>query len=92
MINKVSQRIRWLGHVNRMEPKRCTKTIRKWKPVETRRARDIWLEDLVEDLVEDLQSKLNRKWKRAADGRKGWRALVEGTNTHKGTKKEEEEN
>ena len=48
-----AQRIKWLGHLQRMDQERPTRKLLDWKPMETRRAgrpRQQWQEDVMEDL------------------------------------------
>ena len=48
-----AQRIKWLGHMQRMDQARSTKKLLDWKPMETRpvgRPRQRWQEDVMEDL------------------------------------------
>jgi hypothetical protein len=77
------QRIKWLGHIQRMDQARPTGKLIDWKPVGTRpvgRPRQRWQEHVMEDL-----KKLKVKnWKEAPKDRKTWRDLVEKEKTHKG--------
>jgi len=61
------QRIKWLGHIQRMDQARPTGKLLDWKTMGTRlvgRLRQRWKEDVVEDL-----KKLKVKnWKEAAKG------------------------
>ena len=48
-----AQRIRWLGHIQRMDQARPTRKLLDWKPMRTRpvgRPRQRWKEDVMEDL------------------------------------------
>ena len=48
-----AQRIKWLGHIQRMDRARPTRKILDWKPMGTRavgRPRQQWQEDIMEDL------------------------------------------
>ena len=48
-----AQRIKWLGHIQRMDQARPTGKLLDWKPVGTRpvgRPRQRWKEDVMEDL------------------------------------------
>ena len=70
-----SQRIKWLGHIQRMDQTRPTEKLLVWKPMGRLR----WQEDVIEDL-----KKLKVKnWKEAAKDRT-WRDLAEKAKTHKG--------
>jgi hypothetical protein len=78
-----AQRIRWLGHILRMDQARPTGKLLDWKPVGTRpigRPRQRWQEDVMEGL-----KKLKVKnWKETAKDRRTWRDLTEKVKTHKG--------
>ena len=78
-----AQRIKWLGHIKRMDRARPTRKLLDWKPMGTRpvgRPRQRWQEDVKEDL-----KKLKIKnWKETAKDRKTWRDLAEKVKTHKG--------
>jgi len=78
-----AQRIKWLGHIQRMDQARLTGKLLDWKPMGTRpveRPRQRWQEDVMEDLN---QLKV-KNWKEAAKDRRTWRDLAEKTKTHKG--------
>jgi len=50
-----AQRIKWLGHIQRMDQARPTRKLLDWKPMGTRpveRPRQRWQEDVMEDLDE----------------------------------------
>jgi len=74
-----AQRIKWLGHIQRMDQARPTRKLLDWKPMGTRpvgRPRQQWQEEVMEDL-----KKLKVKnWK----DRRSWRDLAERVKTHKG--------
>ena len=78
-----AQRIKWLGHIQRMDQARPTGKLLEWKPVgarPVRKPRQQWQENVTEDL-----KKLKVKnWKEAAKDRRTWRDLVEKAKTHKG--------
>ena len=77
-----AQRIRWLGHIQRMDQARPTRKLLDWKPMGTRplgRPRQRWQEDVMEDLKK-LKVK-NRK--ETAKDRRTWRDLAEKAKTHK---------
>ena len=47
------QRIKWLGHIQRMDQTRPTRKLLDWKPMGTRpvgRTRQHWKENVMEDL------------------------------------------
>jgi len=78
-----AQRIKWLGHIQRMDQARPTRKLLEWKLMGTRpvgRPRQQWQDDVMEDL-----KKLKVKnWKETAKDRKTWRELAEKTKNHKG--------
>jgi hypothetical protein len=63
------QRIKWLGHIQRMDQARPTRKLLEWRPIGTRpveRPRQQWQEDVMEDL-----NKLKVKnWKETAKDRR----------------------
>ena len=78
-----AQRIKWLGHIQRMDRARPTGKLLVWKPMGTRqlgRPRQRWQKDVMEDLKK-LKIKV---WKEAAKDRRKWRDLAEKAKTHKG--------
>jgi len=78
-----AQRIKWLGHIQRMDQARPTRKLLDWEPMGTRplgRPRQRWQEDVMEDF-----KKLKIKnWKEKAKARRTWRDLAEKAKTHKG--------
>jgi hypothetical protein len=78
-----AQRIKLLGHIQRMDKARPTKKLLDWKPMGTRpvgRPRQRWQEYFMEDL-----KKLKVKnWKETAKDRRTWRDLAEKVKIHKG--------
>jgi hypothetical protein len=78
-----AQRIKWLGHIQRMDQARPTGKLLVWKPMGNRpegRTRQRWQEDVIEDL-----KKLKVKnWKEIAEDRRTWTDLAEKAKTHKG--------
>jgi hypothetical protein len=78
-----AQRIKWLGHIQKMDQAIPTRKLLDWKPMRTRpveRTRQRWQEDVMEDL-----KKLKVKnWKETAKYRSTWRDLSERAKTHKG--------
>ena len=78
-----AQRIKWLGHIQRMGQARPTRKLLDWKPKGNRpvgRPRQRWQEDIMEDLK---KLKVNN-WKETAKDRRTWRDLAEKAKTHKG--------
>jgi hypothetical protein len=78
-----AQRIKWLGHIQRMDQARPTRKLLDWKPMGTRpvgRPRQRWHEDVMEHL-----KKLKVKnWKETAKDRRTWRDLAENAKPPKG--------
>jgi hypothetical protein len=77
-----SQRLKWLGHVERMPNEREVTRIYKWKPLASRpkgRPKNRW-ED---DVRTDLQKMKIKNWKRSVLDRDSWRTIVERTKSHK---------
>ena len=78
-----AQRIKWLGHIQRMDRARPTGKLLDWKPMGTRpvgRPRQRWQENVMEDLKKKQKAKI---WKEAAKDRT-WRDLAEKAKTYKG--------
>ena len=76
-----SQRLKWLGHIERMQKEREVAKIYKWKPFASRpigRPKNRW-ED---DVRKDLQTMKIKKWKRSILDRDLWKKIVERTKTH----------
>ena len=66
-----AQRVKWPGHIQRMDQARPTRKLLDWKPMGTRpvgRPRQRWQEDIMEDL-----KKLKVKsWKEVAELGETW--------------------
>ena len=78
-----AQRIKWLGHIQRMDKARPTRKLLDWKPMGTRpvgRPRQRWQKDVMED-PKQLEVKT---WKETAKDRRTGRDLAEKAKTHKG--------
>ena len=78
-----SQRLRWAGHVMRMEKTRTTRKITEWTPYKARpvgRHRLRWM-DQVE---EDLKRMRITGWRVRAEDREEWSRIVEQIKTHPG--------
>ena len=72
-----AQRIKLLGHIQRMERTRPTGKLLDWKPMGNRlvgRPRQRWQEDVVEDL---RKLKIKKNLKETDNDRRIWRDLVE---------------
>jgi hypothetical protein len=77
-----SQRIKWLGHIQRMDQARPTGKLLDWKPMRNRsvgRPRQRWQEEFMEDLKKLKVKKL----KEAVKERRNRRDLAEKVKTHK---------
>ena len=75
-----AQRLKWLGHVERMPNEREVTRIYKWKPLASRpkgRPKNRW-ED---DVRMDLQKMKIKNWKKSVLDRNSWRTIVERTKT-----------
>jgi hypothetical protein len=78
-----AQRIKWLGHIQKMDQAGPTGKLLDWKPMATRpvgKPRQRWQEDVMKDLKE-IKIK---NWKETAKDRRTWRDLAEKVKTHKG--------
>ena len=78
-----AQRIKWLGHIQRMGQARPNRKLLDWKLKGIRpvgRPRQRWQEDV----MEDLKNAESKTWKVAAKERRTWRDLAEKAKTHKG--------
>ena len=56
-----AQRIKWLGHIQRMDTARPTRKLLDWKPMVTKpvgRPRQRWQKDVMEDLKKTENKKL----------------------------------
>ena len=77
-----AQRIKWLGHIQRMDPARPARKLLDWKPMGIRpvgRPRRRWQEDV----MEDLKKVKGKNWKETAKDRRPWRYLAEKAKTHR---------
>jgi len=77
-----AQRIKRLGHIQRMDQARPTGKLLDWKPMGPRtvgRPRQRWQEDV----MEDLKMLKVKNWKKAAKDRRTWRDLAEKAKTRK---------
>ena len=79
-----AQRIKWLGHIQRMGQARPARKLLDWKPMGTRpvgRQRQRWQEDVMEDVK---KLKVIKNWKEIVKYRRTWRDLAEKTKTQNG--------
>jgi hypothetical protein len=75
-----SQRLGWLGHIERMQETRVVKAIYSWKPISRRpigRPKIRW-ED---DVRKYIQKSTVPNWKTLVQDRRRWKELVEKANT-----------
>jgi hypothetical protein len=75
------QRLKYLGHVERMPKEREVTRIYKWKPFASRpirRPKNRW-ED---NIRKNLQTMKIKNWKKNVLDRNSWNAIVERTKTH----------
>ena len=75
-----SQRLKWLGHVERMPKEREVTRIYKWKPFASRpigRPKNRW-ED---DVRKGLQTMKIKNWTKSVLNRDLWKTIVERTKT-----------
>ena len=75
-----AQRLKWLGHLERMPDEREVTRIYKWKTLASRpkgRPKNRW-ED---DVRMDLQKMKIMNWKKSVLERNTWRTIVERTKT-----------
>lgn len=78
-----AQRIRWLGHLSRMNDSRVVKKVAEWTPANTRpkgRPRKRWREDVVADLRRIGAG----NWREVVEDRVQWRQLIHQAKTHGG--------
>lgn len=78
-----AQRLRWLGHLERMDNTRAVKRIAEWIPANARprgRPKKRWKDDV----MTDLRRMGVRNWREVADDRAEWRLLIQQAKTHGG--------
>jgi hypothetical protein len=75
----IAQRIKWLGHVQRMDTSRIAKRISEWKPMGSR-PRLRWLNDV----CDNPKLLRVRNCRELAMDRKTWDDLSEKSKTHRG--------
>ena len=77
-----AQRIKWLGHIQRMDRARPTGKLLDWRRMGTRpvgRPR----QRRQEDVMVELKKLKVKNWKEAAKDRRTWRDFAEKGKTHK---------
>jgi hypothetical protein len=75
-----AQRLRWLGHIERMQETRMVKAIYCWKPISRRsigRPKIRW----EEDVRKDIQKLKVPKWRTLVQDRRRWKEMVEKAKT-----------
>jgi hypothetical protein len=78
-----AQRVKWLGHIQRIDTSKTAKRISEWKPIGRRslgRPRLRWFDNV----CDDLKVLKVRNWKESATDRKVWNDLSEKAKPHKG--------
>jgi hypothetical protein len=78
-----AQRLRWFGHIKRMEDDRMVKKLTNWKQFGKRpaeRPKNRWIDGILKDM-EVLKVK---NWKELTRNRKQWNNVVEKAKTHPG--------
>jgi hypothetical protein len=78
-----SQRLRWAGHVMRMEKTRTTRKITEWTPYKARPAGRPGLR-WMDQVEEDLKRMRITGWRVRAEDRGEWSKTVEQTKIHPG--------
>jgi hypothetical protein len=76
-----SQRLKYLGHVEKVTKEREVTSLYKWKPLASRpagRPSNRW-ED---DVRTYLQTVKIKNWKKSVLNRDSWKTIFEGTKTH----------
>lgn len=76
-----SKRIRWYGHINRMNEQKVVKKMTKWKPQVRPRGRPKirW----EEQVIEDIKKMRITGWTEKIKDRREWRKIVKETTRHK---------
>jgi hypothetical protein len=75
-----AQRLRWFGHIQRMEDDRMIRKLTNWKPFGKRpagRPKNRW----IDRILKDMQVLKVKNWKELIGNRKEWNKLVEKAKT-----------
>jgi hypothetical protein len=78
-----AQRLRWFGHIQRMEDHRMVKKLTNWKPFgkrPTARPKNSW----IDGVLKDMHMLKVKNWKELIGNRKEWNNLVKKVKTHPG--------
>jgi hypothetical protein len=78
-----SGRLDWLGHVMRMDDKKTSRMILKWKPTGMR-IRGRPRKRRIVDIEEDMQVMGIRRWRKRCKERAKWKRTTEKAETHSG--------
>jgi hypothetical protein len=81
--NFTAQRLRWFGHIQRMEDDRMVKKLTNWKPFGKRPAGRP-KNRRIDGILIDMQVLKVKNWKELTGNRKEWNNLVEKAKTHPG--------
>jgi hypothetical protein len=76
-----AQRLRWFGHIQRMEDDRMVKKLTNWKSFGKRpvgRSKNRWIDGV------DMEELKVKNWNELTTNRKEWNKLVEKAKTHPG--------
>jgi hypothetical protein len=77
------QRIKWWGHLNRMEETKIMRKITQWNPIGVRykgRPKNRWRDEV----LNNLRKLKVKNWTYLVKDRKAWHELVQKTKTHQG--------
>ena len=66
-----ARRLKWFGHIVRMDEKRTVKSVRDWKPVGNK-AKRIPRKRWMDDTLDDMKMMRMTNWKRNARNREVW--------------------
>ena len=75
-----TQRLGWLGHIEKMQETRMVKAMHSWKPISKRpigRSKTLWEDDVRKDILK-LQVP---NWKTLVEDRRRWKEMVKKAKT-----------